>query len=64
MFLHNFISRRLFLDWEKMHLIETNDWIEAENSLTYSHIEKIKKKHASASKIKEYDFLSSYYRRF
>lgn len=44
---------------EKMRSPETNSWMEAENQITYSHLELVKKKYSTASKIKEYDFLST-----
>ena len=44
---------------EKTNSDATTSWVEAENSLTYSHLETVKKKYSTASKIKEYDFLST-----
>ena len=40
---------------EKTNSDATTSWVEAENSLTYSHLETVKKKYSTASKIKEYD---------
>ena len=38
----------------------TKTWVNSENALTMSHLDEIKKNYSSLSKIKEYDFLSTY----
>lgn len=45
---------------EKTDSKETKNWVNSENELTNSHLEEIRKKYSSLSKIKEYDFLSTY----
>lgn len=39
---------------------QTKTWVAAENIVVDSHLEEIKKKYSSFSKIKEYDYLSTY----
>lgn len=56
---HQFIYQDDYSWMEKMRSAETNSWVEAENQITYSHLELVKKKYSTASKIKEYDFLST-----
>jgi len=56
---HKFSFQDDYSWMEKMSSAETNSWVEAENQMTYSHLELIKKKYSTASKIKEYDFLST-----
>lgn len=56
---HNFTYQDDYSWMEKMKSSETNAWMELQNTQTYSHLETVKKKYSTASKIKEYDFLST-----
>lgn len=57
---HQFTYQDDYSWMEKTDSDETKNWVNLENELTDSHLEEIKKSYSSLSKIKEYDFLSTY----
>ncbi|THD32776.1 prolyl oligopeptidase family serine peptidase [uncultured Flavobacterium sp.] len=57
---HQFSYQDDYSWMEKTDSKETKTWVNLENELTDSHLEAIKKNYSSLSKIKEYDFLSTY----
>lgn len=56
---HQFTYQDDYSWMEKIRSTEVNTWVEAENQITYNHLELVKKKYSTASKMKEYDFLST-----
>lgn len=57
---HQFSYQDDYSWMEKVDYPETKSWVSAENAVTDLHMTEVRKKYSSFSKIKEYDFLSTY----
>lgn len=53
---HQFSYQDDYSWMEKMNSPETNNWVDAENQMTYAHLEEVKRKYSTASKIKNMTF--------